>query len=119
MRYFEMSTTDSVRFDIHCFTLTILYYMHASYTETRAHFADYWNRVIESREPLIITRKGAEDIALIPASELASLMETAHLLRSPKNAKRLLKALKKSLDSEGTDVQLDELKKEASDGQTS
>lgn len=90
--------------------------MHASYTETRAHFVLYWNRVIESREPLIITRKGAEDIALIPAAELASLMETAHLLRSPKNAKRLLKALKKSLDGDGTEIQIDQLNEEATHG---
>lgn len=90
--------------------------MHASYTETRAHFVQYWNRVIESREPLIITRKGAEDIALIPAAELASLMETAHLLRSPKNAKRLLKALKKSLDGDGTEIQIDQLNEEATYG---
>ena len=45
-------------------------------------------------------RRGARDVALIPAAELAGLIETAHLLRSPKNAERLLQALAKSVESD-------------------
>ena len=45
-----------------------------------------------SREPVIIHRRGAEDVALVNAAELRSLTETAHLLRSPKNAQRLIRA---------------------------
>jgi PHD/YefM family antitoxin component YafN of YafNO toxin-antitoxin module len=47
------------------------------------------------REPLI-RRRGAKDVALVPADELAGLQETAHLLRSPKNARRLLTALQRA-----------------------
>ena len=46
----------------------------------------------ESREPVIIHRRGAKDVALVDAAELHSLTETAHLLRSPKNAQRLIAA---------------------------
>jgi antitoxin YefM len=49
--------------------------------------------VTANQEIVIINRRGYEDVALISASELSSLAETAHLLRSPKNAERLLKAL--------------------------
>jgi antitoxin YefM len=49
--------------------------------------------VSHSREPVIIRRRGAQDVALIDAAELRGLTETAHLLRSPKNAQRLITAL--------------------------
>jgi antitoxin YefM len=48
------------------------------------------------REIVIISRRGFEDVALVAASELSSLLETAHLLRSPKNARRLLTALNRA-----------------------
>jgi antitoxin YefM len=64
-----------------------------TYTKARANFAALCDEVISSREPVIIHRRGREDVALVPASELRSLEETAHLLRSPKNARRLLRAL--------------------------
>jgi antitoxin YefM len=86
--------------------------MEASYTETRKDFAKLWDKVIDDREPLVIHRRGCEDVALLPASELSSLQETAHLLRSPKNAKRLLDALSSSLAQEGERVELSELKSE-------
>lgn len=44
----------------------------------------------------MINRRGHEDVALISAAELSGLTETAHLLRSPKNAQRLLKALQRA-----------------------
>ena len=50
----------------------------------------------ELREAVIIHRRGARDVALVAADELESLMETAHLLRSPKNAKRLIAALQRA-----------------------
>jgi len=64
-----------------------------SYTQARANLATLLDKVTADREVVIIRRRGAEDVALISASELTSLMETAHLLRSPKNAERLLTAL--------------------------
>ncbi len=68
--------------------------------EARATLATLCDRVAETREPVVIRRRGAQDVALISAEELASLMETAHLLRSPANARRLLKAFTRAQDQE-------------------
>ena len=67
-----------------------------TYTAARANFASLCNQVAHSREPLIIRRRGAPDVALVAADELEALTETAHLLRSPANAKRLMTALKRA-----------------------
>lgn len=64
-----------------------------TYSAARAHLAALCDRVAATREPVIIRRRNAADVALIAADELAGLMETAHLLRSPRNAERLLSAL--------------------------
>jgi len=45
--------------------------------------------VTDDREIVIVRRRGARDVALVSADELTSLMETAHLLPSPRNAERL------------------------------
>lgn len=86
--------------------------MNVTYTEARKNFASYWDQVVDHREPLTIQRRGVEDIVMLPASELSSLQETAHLLRSPKNAQRLLEALSSSLQQEGEEVELRALEKE-------
>lgn len=67
--------------------------IETTYTHARAHFAELCDAAAEDREVVIIRRRDAEDVALIAADELSSLIETAHLLRSPKNAERLLAAL--------------------------
>lgn len=64
-----------------------------TYTQARAEFASLCDEVADTREPVIIRRRNAEDVALISADELSSLLETAHLLRSPRNVKRLLNAI--------------------------
>jgi antitoxin YefM len=85
--------------------------MEATYTETRSNFAKLWDKVIDHREPLTIHRRGSEDVVLLPASELSSLQETAHLLRSPRNAQRLLEALWASFDQQGEEVKVEALKR--------
>lgn len=67
-----------------------------SYTKARENLAKLCNQVTANREIVIINRRGAEDVALVAADELAGLLETAHLIRSPKNAERLLTALKRA-----------------------
>lgn len=67
--------------------------LKVSYSHARDHLAQVWDEVEDSREVAVISRRGHEDMALIPAAELASLRETACLLRSPANAARLLAAL--------------------------
>ncbi len=64
-----------------------------SYSHAREHLAEIWNEVEDTRDVAVLQRRGHEDMALIPADELASLRETAYLLRSPTNAARLLAAL--------------------------
>ena len=67
-----------------------------TYTRLRQNLASVLDQVSEDRETVIVRRRGAGDVALIPAGELAGLEETAHLLRSPKNAQRLLTALRRA-----------------------
>ena len=68
-----------------------------TYSDARAHLAELFSKAVDDRETVIIKRRGSKDVALIAADELAGLQETAHLLRSPKNAARLLKALERAL----------------------
>jgi len=63
-----------------------------TYTTARANLAETMNRVCEQREPLIITRNGEQAVVMMSLEEFNALEETAHLLRSPKNARRLLAA---------------------------
>jgi antitoxin YefM len=72
-----------------------------SYSYARQNLARILRDAEERQEPVIIKRRGREDMALIPAEELRSLEETAHLLRSPKNAQRLLHALQSALGNAG------------------
>jgi antitoxin YefM len=81
----------------------------ATYSRARANLAAIWNEVENSREPAILERRGHEDMALVPADELASLQETAHLLRSPRNAARLLSALVRSEKRTKAPVELEAL----------
>jgi len=67
--------------------------IQTTYTQARANLAKLFNEVTENREVVIISRRSGEDVALVAADELASITETAHLLRSPKNAERLLQSL--------------------------
>src|SRR5207249_7990409 len=69
----------------------------ATYTYVRENLARLLEEVESKRDVVIINRRGHEDVALVPAGELESLVETAHLLRSPKNAGRLLAALRRAL----------------------
>lgn len=86
--------------------------IHTTYTQARAELARLMDRVSHDRDVVVITRRGAEDVALISAAELSSLTETAYLLRSPKNAERLLAALGRALKNEGRPLTLEELRQE-------
>lgn len=72
-----------------------------TYSNARQNFARLMDKVTNDREVVFINRqpqKGrAQRVALVDADELAGLEETAHLLRSPRNAARLLKALERAL----------------------
>jgi antitoxin YefM len=64
-----------------------------NYSDARAHLKAYCDEVAESGEPLIIRRRGRGDVALVSLDELEGLEETAHLLRSPKSARRLFESI--------------------------
>jgi antitoxin YefM len=83
-----------------------------TYTQARANLAKLLDKVSLDKEVVIINRKNAENVALVSESELSSILETAHLLRSPKNAKRLLKALLEVKEGKGTPQSVGELKRE-------
>ena len=68
-----------------------------TYTSLRENLASVLDEVVDQQETVIVRRKGSRDVALIPAAELAGLLETAHLLRSPRNAHRLLSAMRRSM----------------------
>jgi antitoxin YefM len=83
-----------------------------TYTAARAKFKKLCDEVSSTREPVIIQRRNGDDVALVSADELGSLMETAHLLRSPKNATRLVSALLRAQDAEGKKSTPKQLRKE-------
>ena len=83
-----------------------------TYTSLRENLASVLDRVIQDQDVAIVRRRGSPDVAMIPAAELAGLVETAHLLRSPKNAKRLLKALRRAERGEGKPGTIDKLRRE-------
>ncbi|HSK77285.1 MAG TPA: type II toxin-antitoxin system prevent-host-death family antitoxin [Thermoanaerobaculia bacterium] len=86
--------------------------IQTTYTNARANLSKLCDEVTENREIVIISRRGAEDVALVAASELASLTETAHLLRSPNNAARLLKALDRARAGTEQPQTVEELRRE-------
>jgi antitoxin YefM len=82
--------------------------MHAiSYTEARDRLASVWDETVSTRQPVVIARRGHESVVLVPASEWEGLLETAHLLRSPANARRLLGALNRLEQGEGVELSPD------------
>ena len=83
-----------------------------SYSNARATLAALCDEVASTREPVIIRRRNAEDVALVAADELESLLETAHLLRSPKNAERLLRALARARAQNIPPSSIDQLRTE-------
>lgn len=83
-----------------------------TYTNARATLAALCEEVSSTREPVIIRRRNAADVALISADELESLLETAHLMRSPKNAERLLAALARAQTAEISPSTIEDLRKE-------
>ncbi len=83
-----------------------------TYTQARAHLAALCDEVAESREPYVIERRDKENVALISEAELDSLLETAHLLRSPRNAARLAAALERARGEEPAPTSVAELRRE-------
>lgn len=75
--------------------------IETTYSSARANLAALLDAAVDDRDIVIIRRRGREDVALVAADELDGLLETAHLLRSPANAERLLAALARAQGASG------------------
>ena len=66
-----------------------------TYTDLRANLARYMDEAVESRTPLVITRQGGRgNVVMMSEEEFEGWQETVHLLRSPRNAERLLRSIR-------------------------
>ncbi len=86
--------------------------IETTYSKARAQLAKLLDEVTENRETVVIRRRKGEAVAMIAASELSSLAETAYLLRSPRNAERLLAALVRARAGEGKPMTVEQLRGE-------
>jgi len=77
-----------------------------SYTESRARYAEVLDSVIDDREEIVITRAGHEPVVIVSLADFESLKETAYLMRSPANARRLLDAMERLETGDGTSQDL-------------
>lgn len=86
--------------------------IETSYSKARAQLAKLLDEVTENCETVVIRRRKGEAVAMIAASELSALAETAYLLRSPRNAERLLAALVRARAGEGKPMTVEQLRGE-------
>lgn len=77
-----------------------------TYSAARANLASTMDRVCNDHEALIITRNGEQSVVMISLEDFQALEETAYLLRSPANAKRLLAAATQLTAGKGTEREL-------------
>ncbi|MDI1258085.1 type II toxin-antitoxin system prevent-host-death family antitoxin [Aquabacterium sp.] len=77
-----------------------------SYSSARANLASTMDRVCNDHEPLIITRNGEQSVVMLSLEDFASLEETAYLLRSPGNTKRLMQAIEQLNTGAGVERKL-------------
>lgn len=77
-----------------------------SFSDARANLKAVMDRAVADRAPITITRRKAEGVVIISESEWASMEETLHLLSSPKNAERLLEAVRGFERGEGEEHEL-------------
>jgi antitoxin YefM len=83
-----------------------------TYTNLRQSLAAVLDRVANDHEVVIVVRKGEKKVAMVPADELSGLMETAQLLRSPRNAQRLLTAMRRAVSRKGRPEPMDKFRRE-------
>ena len=77
-----------------------------TYSTLRANLASTMDRVCDDHEALIITRNGDQAVVMLSLEDYKALEETAYLLRTPANAKRLLSAATQLNADQGTEREL-------------
>lgn len=80
--------------------------MITTYSDFRLKLKSYLDKVFQSNTPLHVTRTKGENIVVLSESDYESLMETFYLLKSPKNAERLLRAVDQYKAGKGKEQQL-------------
>ena len=73
-----------------------------TYTAARANLARTMDRVCEDHDPIIITRNSEQAVVMLSLEDYSALTETAYLLRSPTNARRLLESVAELEQGGGT-----------------
>lgn len=79
-----------------------------TYTSARSNLAQTMDKVCDDHAPVIITRKAAKPVVMMSLDDFEALEETAYLLRSPKNARRLLESIVQLEADKGTERELAE-----------
>ncbi len=77
-----------------------------SYSESRARYAEVLDSVVDDREEVVITRAGREPVVIVSLEDYESLKETAYLLRSPANGRRLLASIERLESGKGIQREL-------------
>ena len=73
-----------------------------SYSQSRAHYAEVLDAVVDDREEIVITRAGKQPVVIVSLDDYQSMKETAYLMRSPENARRLRESIDRLERGEGT-----------------
>ncbi len=79
-----------------------------TYTAARQNLARTIERVCRDHAPVIVTRKTSDSVVIMSLEDYEALEETAYLLRSPKNARRLIESIAQLENGKGTERQLRE-----------
>ena len=74
-----------------------------TYTRARQNLAKTMDKVCDDHAPVIVTRKSSNSVVIMSLEDYQALAETAYLLRSPKNARRLLESIAQIEDGKGTE----------------
>jgi len=77
-----------------------------SYTNARRNLAKTMEKVCNDHDPVIITRRNENSVVMMSLEDFQALEETAYLLRSPKNARRLLESIAQLESGDGTEREL-------------
>ena len=97
----DVASYGYVRDTVHMKTMT--------YTAARENLATTMQRACEDHDPVVITRRRDQAVVMMSMEDYASLEETAYLLRSPKNARRLREAVDQLRSGNGSEHELPEL----------
>jgi len=77
-----------------------------TYTAARSNLAQTMAKVCDDHAPVIITRKAAKPVIMMSLEDYEALEETAYLLRSPENARRLFESITELATGKGTEREL-------------